>query len=73
MDVMEGEEIELIMSRQATAGAHQSKHTVQKVLVYVVTEIQPHTMIQTSNVCTCSDREGLVARKTMTTGALRFG
>ena len=49
-DAMEGEKIELVMSRQATAGAHQSKHTVQKVLMHVVTEIRPHTMVQTSNV-----------------------
>ena len=49
-DTMEGKKIELLMSRQATAGAHQSKHTVQQVLMYVVTEIRPHSMIQTSTV-----------------------
>ena len=36
---MEGEKIELDMSRQATAGAINQKHTFQKVLMHVVTEI----------------------------------
>ena len=40
MDTTEGKKIELVVDRQSSAGAHQSKHTLHKVLMHVVTEIR---------------------------------
>ena len=65
-DTMEGKKIELVMSRQATAGAHQSKHAVQKVLMHVVTDIRPQHDSDTNCFNVFRSRR-LVARNTMTT------
>ena len=47
---MEGEKIGLDNEQTNNCWSHQSKHKVQKVLIHVVIEIRPRSMIQTSTV-----------------------